>query len=179
MITAEAKRSIEAIFEQAARSRLTANAGDSCAITPVALEGRNDTLGPCAIVLTISSIAFRLLFVLHFSNDDATRAYYLGGDSSRTLNEVLTETGNLCCGYMNQQLVRYFPDLGMSTPFELSSRCVAYLDELKPDHVWGYELRLGESARIDATLCVCANAPLELVAEVADEAGNEGELELF
>ncbi|WP_118182758.1 hypothetical protein [Paraburkholderia phosphatilytica] len=179
MITNEAKRSIEAIFEQAAKSRLTATAGDSCTTTPVAVEGRADTLGPRAIVLTISSIAFRLLFVLHFSDDDATRAYYVGNDTSRTLPEVLTETGNLCCGYINQQLVTYFPDLGMSTPYELASRCVDHLGELKPDHVWAYDLQMGGAARLGVTLCVCAKARLDFVANVADEAQSEGELELF
>jgi hypothetical protein len=182
VITNEAKRSIGAIFEQAAKGRLTATAGDSCTIESVAASGRADTLGPRAIVLTISSIAFRLLFVLHFSDDDATRAYYVGSDTSRTLAEVLTETGNLCCGYMNQQMVSYFPDLGMSTPYELSSRCVDYLEELKPDHVWAYDLDLtnGDAhARVGVTLCVCAKAPLDFVADVPEEAQSEGELELF
>jgi hypothetical protein len=182
VITNEAKRSIEAIFELAAKSRLTATAGDSCTIESVAASGRADTLGPRAIVLTISSIAFRLLFVLHFSDDDATRAYYVGDDTSRSLVEVLTETGNLCCGYMNQQLVSYFPDLGMSTPYELSSRCIEHLDELKPDQVWAYDLQVSGAeaqARLGITLCVCAKAPLDFVAKVAEEAESEGELELF
>ena len=179
MITDDARKSFETIFAQAARTRLAPNAGDSCEITVADPQARGDTLGPRALVLTIASIAFRLLFVLHFHDDESTRQYYLGTDTSRTLSEVLTETGNLCCGYMNQQLVAHYPDLGMSTPYELSSRCVDYIGELKPNHVWAYDLLLGGVARLGVTLCVCTKAPLDFRADVVEETQSEGELELF
>lgn len=179
MITDKARQSIETVFAQAARTRLTAAAGDSCEITPVDPNGRDNTLGPRALVLTIAAITFRMLFVLHFHDDERTRRYYMGTDASRTLSDVLTETGNLCCGYMNQQLVTRFPDLGMSTPYELASRCVDYLDELKPDHVYAYDLLLGGVARLGVTLCVCTKAPLDFALDVVEETQSEGELELF
>jgi hypothetical protein len=181
VITDNARRSIETIFAQAARARLPATGGDGCEIIAIDPNERGETLGPRALVLTIASIAFRLLFVLHFHDDENTRQYYVGADSSRTLSEVLTETGNLCCGYINQQLVAHFPDLGMSTPYELSSRCVDYLDELKPDHVWAYDLLVGGVARLSATLCICAKAQLDFhaVAATEEETQSEGELELF
>jgi hypothetical protein len=179
VITDQATHSIADIFCQAARTRLPATAGDSCEITAVPMWDADHPAAPHAMVLTISSIAFRLLLVLHFSKDDATRAYYLGGDTTRSLSETLMELGNLCCGYMNQQLVNYFPDLGMSTPYELNSACVGYLDELRPDHVWAYDLLIGGSARLGVTLCVCAQAPLDFRAELATADESEGELELF
>jgi hypothetical protein len=179
VITANAKTSFEAIFSQAARLRLPATEGDSCTITAVTSEASGHAPLPRAIVLTISSITFRLLFVLHFADDPATHAYYVGSDDSRTLPEVLTETGNLCCGYINQQLVAYFPDLGMSTPYELASHCIQHLDELKPDQVWTYDLCVGDHARLGVTLCLCTKAPLDFVVQLAEEAASGGELELF
>ena len=179
MITDLALQSIADIFCHAARARLTATPGDSCEITAVPRWDRDHPAGPCAVALTISSIGFRLLLVLHFSKDDATRAYYAGDDTTRSLSETLMELGNLCCGYMNQQLVAHFPDLGMSTPYELSSTCVEYLDELRPNQVWTYELMIGGAIRLGVTLCLCAQAPLDFKAEFATAVEAEGELELF
>ncbi|WP_233830052.1 hypothetical protein [Paraburkholderia sp. ZP32-5] len=180
MITDQARHSIEDIFFHAARARLPATAGDTCEITAVPMWNADRPAAPHAMVLTISSIAFRLLFVLHFDDkDDATRAYYVGGDAARSLPETLMEFANLCCGYMNQQLVNYFPDLGMSTPYELNSACVGYLDELHPAHVWAYDLLIGGTAKLGVTLCLCAQTPLDFRAELATADDSEGELELF
>ncbi|WP_027797419.1 hypothetical protein [Paraburkholderia acidipaludis] len=179
MISEQAKDSLERIFRQAARLRLTASAGDSCEVAHGAPhEGTSDDE---LIVLTISSITFRLLLVLRFDNDDATRAYYLGGGEA-TLEERLLEICNLCCGAMNHQLVEYFPDLGMSTPYVLSGHCAAYLTQLKPDFLASYCVTVNGTVRLGATVCVCADAPLDFVAhvaEVADVAESVGELELF
>jgi hypothetical protein len=179
VITDQTRHSIAEIFCQAARTRLPAKPGDSCEITAAPMWDAGHPAARHAMVLTISSIAFRLLFVLHFDNDDATRGYYGGGDTTRSLPDTLMEFANLCCGYMNQQLVNYFPDLGMSTPYELNSACVDYLDELRPAHVWAYELLIGGTARLGVTLCLCAQAPLDFRAELATADESEGELELF
>jgi hypothetical protein len=188
VITEQAKGSIERIFRQAAQLRLTVGAGDSCEITPSAPResrasgARHDRAADSElIVLTISSISFRLLLVLHFDNDDATRAYYLGSGEV-TLEERLLEICNLCCGAMNQQLVGYFPDLGMSTPYVLSGQCVSYLDHLKPDFTASYRVTVNGAVQLGAIVCVCANAPLDFaatVAEVTEAAESVGELELF
>ncbi|MDE1184762.1 hypothetical protein [Paraburkholderia sp.] len=179
MITDHARRSIEAIFCHAARSRLTLRAGDRCETVAVDLARRPAPPGKDAVVLTISAIAFRLLIVLHFNDDEATRRYYVGDNAERTVPEVLMEVANLCCGFVNQQLVTHFPDLGMSTPYALSSLCVDYLEELKPDCAWAFDIVVDGDVQLGATLCVCANAPLDFVATIEAEASSEGELELF
>ena len=179
MISEQAKDSIERIFRQAARLRLTVDAGDSCEITQGAPH--HGAADGELIVLTISSIVFRLLLVLHFNNDDATRAYYLGAEQA-TLEERLLEVCNLCCGAMNHQLLGYFPDLGMSTPYVLSGHCVAYLGQLKPDFLSSYRVTVNGAVQLGATVCICADAPVDFVANVADiaeAAESVGELELF
>ncbi|MEM5388372.1 hypothetical protein VSR68_33115 [Paraburkholderia phymatum] len=179
MISQQAKDSIERIFHQSARTRLPAHAGDACEITALDAHLANKALASHIVVLTISSIAFRFLLVLHFDDDQTTRDYYLRDAEDRSLAEALMEVGNLCCGAINQQLVEYFPDLGMSTPYQLNGACVPYLTELKPEYLAAFRVTVGANVQIGATLCVCASAPVDFVAHVAEVEESGGELELF
>lgn len=179
MISQQAKESIERIFQQSARTRLPAHAGDTCEITALDAHLANKALASHIVVLTISSIAFRFLLVLHFDDDQTTRDYYLRDAEDRSLAEALMEVGNLCCGAINQQLVEYFPDLGMSTPYQLNGACVPYLTELKPEYLAAFRVTIGANVQIGATLCVCASAPVDFVAHAAEVEESGGELELF
>ena len=179
MITHAAQESPERIFFQAARTRLTVDPMHVCELVPAAR--RDAGQGPRAevVALTITSIGFRIVLLLQFADDDATRDYYAGRGADQTLREAAMEIGNLCCGAVNQQLVEHFPDLGMATPYVLSGDCMAYLDALEPAHVACYDLTIASAARLRATLCVCASTPLDFVAQVADVEESAGELELF
>jgi hypothetical protein len=179
VISEKARDSFERIFFEAVRSRLPARSGDTCAFTPLGSDAHDATPGTEVVVLTISSMVFRLLLILHFNDDERTRDYYVEDAAERTLTEAFMEVSNLCCGAMNQQLVDYFPDLGMSTPYVLSSQCVPYLSELKPDFVRSYVISVNDSLQLGATLCVCSKAPIDFTANVADLAESTGELELF
>ena len=176
MISPQAKDSIERIFFAAARTRLVTDAQHGCEISPRHAEA---ALGARMVVLTISSMQFRLLLLLHFEDDQATRQYYQG-DAQRPLTESFMEFANLCCGAMNQQLVEHFPDLGMSTPYALSSECLPWLRELKPDYVSTYALTLDGSVRLGATLCVCSQTSLDfVVGNLETVSESAGELEMF
>jgi hypothetical protein len=178
VIGANARESFERIFFGAARARLATDG--VCEITP--REAPDVSRGIEAIVLTISSLRFRLLLLLHYRDDETTRAYYIGSDGAtgqRPLREAFMEVANLCCGAINQALVEHFPDLGMSTPYVLNGASAAHLIELKPDHVAAYDLMVGGSVRLGATLCVCANAHVDFVAETLDVDSGAGELEMF
>ncbi|WP_025599197.1 hypothetical protein [Burkholderia sp. WSM2230] len=180
MITAHAKDSFERIFRKAAQARLPVNPDDSCEIVAVAQADASAAQGSQVVVLTISSIAFRLLLILHFDEDDSTRRYYLKDEADeRPFQEAFLEICNLCCGAMNQELLRYFPDLGMSTPYVLSARCLPHLRELKPALLSSYSVTAGGTARLGATLCVCAYAPVDFVADTSAIEETSGELELF
>jgi len=176
MISERAKDSFGRIFMGAARSRLPASESHSCEI--VELPAGASQPQAQIVVLTISSMQFRLLLLLHFDDDASMRDYY-AADASRPLTEAFMEVANLCCGAINQQLVEHFPDLGMSTPYALGSACVPHLTELKPDHVVSYDLSINGSVRIGATLCLCTKAALDFVADEAVAAESGGELELF
>ncbi|VVE09297.1 hypothetical protein [Pandoraea anhela] len=192
MISAHARDSFERIFHKAARTRLARSVDTPCDIAPLAQ--RQSALGDTSpqesgaaltarhahvVVLTISGIDFRMLLVLHFDEDDATKAYFLGDDQDKSFRETFLEISNLCCGAINQALLGYFPDLGMSTPYVLSARCVPHLMQLKPNHLASWDITLDNSVSLAATLCVCAHAPLDFNADISEAQDSGGELELF
>ncbi|NMV39190.1 hypothetical protein [Ralstonia insidiosa] len=180
MISSNAQDSFDRIFRKAARSRLALHAEDNCAVATAAQGDAGDTIGgEQAMILTISSIAFRLLLVLRFDEGEATRAYFTGEGVGRSFEEACLEIGNLCCGAVNQELLQVFPDLGMSTPYVVSARCLPYLDALKPGYMAAYTVTINDAVRVAATVCVCTHAPLDFVADVRDEVESGGELELF
>ena len=180
MISDHAKDSFERIFRKAAQSRLPVDSYDSCEIARI---GEIETVGDCRNtqvgVLTISSIAFRLLLILHFDENDSTRQYYLKEGDERPFQEAFLEICNLCCGAMNQALLHAFPDLGMSTPYVLDAQCLPHLRALKPGMLSSYSVTLNGSVQLAATVCVCANAPLDFIADVNAVEETSGELELF
>ena len=199
MITSQAKDSIERIFFKAAQARLPMAPGDVCDIVAIkpgsaggagstgasatesgaARVGRSQAQTGQVVVLTISGIVFRLMLLLHFDEDDSTRDYFVKEGAQSAFEEIVAEISNLCCGAMNQELLRYFPDLGMSTPYTLSAHCVPHLEDLRPSYLASYAIQLGDSVHIAATLCVCADAPIDFVADVTAVEESSGELELF
>ncbi|EIF35446.1 hypothetical protein BCh11DRAFT_03266 [Burkholderia sp. Ch1-1] len=180
MISVHAKDSFDRIFRKAAQARLPLDAGDLCEIAPIADASVGVSKDTQVVVLTISSIVFRLLLILHFDEDESTRAYYLkDAADERPFQEVFLEICNLCCGAMNQELLRYFPDLGMSTPYVLNARCLPHLHELKPGLLSSYSVTLNGTVRLAATVCVCAYAPIDFVADTSALEETGGELELF
>jgi hypothetical protein len=180
VISGHAKESFERIFHKAAQARLPLESGDVCQIVPLAQRGtRAADADANAVILTISSIAFRLLLMVHVTEDAGTIAYFTKDTTERPFREVFQEICNLCCGAINQELLRYFPDLGMSTPYMLSARCVPYLEGLKPEFLASYAVTINSSVELAATVCVCAHAPIDFVADVSEVEDTSGELELF
>jgi len=195
VISAQARAGFEQIFFDAARTRLAS--GGACEIRPMAddeaygashdpsrAKSRSMPKVPEHVaVLTISALHFRLLLALRFRDDDATRRHFAaatpGASAQRPLPEAFMEIANLCCGAINQALIASFPDLGMSTPYLLSGASIDYLPALNPDHVAAYDVTLDGDVRIGATLCVCANAPIDFHVPETASVDTGGELELF
>ena len=193
MISAQARAGFERIFFDAARTRLAA--GGVCDIRPAAghehdapdrVQAKSRSKPKVTghvVVLTISALHFRLLLALRFSDDDATRRHFAGAtagaDSPRPLTDAFLEVANLCCGAINQALTAPFPDLGMSTPYLLSGASLDFMHALSPDYVAAYDLTLDGDVRVGATLCVCANAPVDFHVPETATVDTGGELELF
>jgi hypothetical protein len=179
VISGHAKDSIERIFRNAVKSRLAKRAGDVCEIAPAATQDARSMPDANVVVLTISGLVFRLILMLHFEEDERTREYFAGEGAERPFLEDFLETCNLVCGAVNQELHHHFPDLGMSTPYVLSARCLPYLSALKPDFVETFAVTINGSVSLGATLCMCAHAPIDFTADTTVVEDTSGELELF
>ncbi len=179
MIGAHAREGFERILFHALRTRLAPRPDDPCEIARAGEAGGPGLPHAHLAVLTLSGLAFRLLLILHFDEDERTVRHYVRDDGQRAFREVFLEISNLCCGALNQALQRHFPDLGMSTPYLLSAKCASYLAALKPDLLATYAVTLAGGVTLGATLCVCAHAPLDFVAQIDDVPETGGELELF
>jgi len=131
------------------------------------------------VVLTISSFLFKVLTIFHIGDDEETQNYFLSKSPTKSFSEVFSEVGNLCSGAMNRELLQYFPHLGMSTPYTLSSRCFSFLSELNPEHVTRYSITINNTARLQATICMCGYAPIDFSVNTSVTADTSGELELF
>ena len=149
MISEQAKEGVEFIFMKAAKSNLALGEDAVVEIQPVTDMTVTEFPEQTVIVLTISSFLFRLLTIFHIDDTQELKDYFTRGSNERSLVEALSEIGNLCCGAMNRDLLNYFPHLGMSTPYALDSKCMSFIDELKPGFVGGYADR--KSTRLNSS----------------------------
>ena len=93
------------------------------------------------IMLTLSSYDFRMLVVLHFSADTAALNYAAdslkiasGELSLPQFHDYLSEVGNLLCGSIKRHLKSSYPNLGISTPNQLGSESIKYVEICAIDH---------------------------------------------
>lgn len=179
MISQQAKQGVEYIFLKAAKASLVLDPGDTCDVAPISDAKVAEFPEKKIIVLTISSFLFRLLTIIHINEDAATTAYFKREASDKSLTEVVSELGNLCCGAMNRELLHHFGHLGMSTPYVLGRESMAFLKELKPGHVAAYALTINDSVQMHVTLCLCENAPIDFVVDTSAAEEETGALELF
>jgi hypothetical protein len=178
-VSENARHAVDHLFVQAAKANLVMDTADVIEIEHLPGGGIVETPETNIFVLTISSYLFRLLTVFHVDPEGAAATYFSKGDSERSFIEVFGEVGNLCCGAMNRELGKHFLHTGMSTPNMLGRRCVTYLNELKPDHVSRYSIRINDSVAMHATLCLCAYAPINFRVDTAAAVEETGALELF
>lgn len=183
MISEQSRRNLELAFHQALRVNLVRGTGDDCDIVPVDCERLGDHPGDKRLFLTLSSFVFRLLVIFRIVQTPATVAYYAPGAAaqSQALDEVFAEVANMCGGALSRQLSGSFPHLAMSTPHAVSGRCMAFLGDLKPQYLASYLVSINHTVQIQATLCLCCSAPIEvaLSAAATEAEQNVGELEFF
>jgi len=179
MISQQARQGVEFIFMKAANACLVRNPGDSCVVTPVTGSNVDEFPERTIVVLTISSFLFRLITIFHINENPANTDYFTRGTAGKTLIEVLSEIGNLCCGAMNRDLLHHFPHLGISTPYVLDSKCMAFLSELKPGHVSSYEITINHTVQMHVSLCLCEYAPIDFAVDMTIAREETGELEMF
>jgi hypothetical protein len=180
VITEQSKQNIESAFHKAIRTNLVRDTGDVCEIAPAVLGKVREYSADKLLFITLSSFVFRLLIIFRIVENPSTLQYFVRAGAARTLDEVFAELANMCSGALNRELSASFPHLAMSTPYSVSGHCIAFLSELKPQHVYTCRITINDSVQLHATLCLCCSAPIEVGLAAATELEESaGELELF
>jgi hypothetical protein len=179
MMTEQSKQSLADAFCRAAKTGLLRAPEDALHIAPAGALQLAARPGEAVLVITTSSFAFRLLTIFQVAATPETRAYYGDGPGDPKIEAVFAEFANLCCGALNRELSKHFPHLAMSIPYALGSQCLNCLDELKPEYLSRYAITINDSVRLEATLCMCCSAPVNIAAAANAVVETTGELELF
>jgi hypothetical protein len=174
----QSKQNIELAFHRALRASVTRAPGDVCAIAPAAGPELREHADGKLLVVTISSFVFRLLTLFQVAANPATREYYVS-TAGQSLDEAFREVANLCCGALNRELSQHIPHLAMSIPYTLSSQCIAFLGELRPQYLSSSAITINDTVQLQATLCMCCSAAVEFAASPVVLEQSSGELELF
>jgi hypothetical protein len=183
MISLQAQQALQHMVSRAVQASPLVAPGASCTVVPEPDLSR--LAAQQVVVLTVSSYAFRLTLLIHFSPDAKTYAHF-AAVNHLALNELgeqafvdaISECGNICCGNLNRDLARVFPHVGMSTPNIIDSRCVAYLDKLGQGYQQHFALQQAQGPSFGVSLCVNAFGPLDFAGDFA-AAEETGELEMF
>ncbi|RXZ38443.1 hypothetical protein D9O50_02605 [Oxalobacteraceae bacterium CAVE-383] len=183
MISQSAREGFNHLLTRALRTSFVSDE-QSCDIDVIAdLHG---IPASTTVVLTISSYLFRLIVMVHFASDQATREHVARVNkiaaeamSDQSFHDAVAECGNICCGILNRDLGPVFPHIGMSTPNLIDTRCTGYLDMLDSGHMQHFEVKVDGVPMFHVSLCVCDYADLDFAIDINDAGADTGELELF
>lgn len=183
MISQHAQAGFEHVFKQGLQSSLAPGADDRCDITEV--PNTDEASSVQVVMLTISSFLFRLIVLIHFSSNEATREHFaringkqLDQMDDQGFQDAIRESGNICCGALNRDLLPHFPHMGLSTPNILHRNSADHLEALKYGFIKHVRVVVNDAVTFYATLCVCESGALDFEVDVnAQEV--TGELELF
>ena len=179
MMTEQSRQSLGDSFCRAAKLGLVRAPEDALHIEQLAGLQPATRPGEAVLVITTSSFAFRLLTIFHVVSTPESLSYYGDRAGEQKLDVSFAEFANLCCGALNRELSVHFPHLAMSIPYCLSSQCLNCLDDLKPEFLSRYAITINDSVRLEATLCMCCSAPVDIVTTASLVEQTTGELELF
>lgn len=141
-----------------------------------------------AVVITISSHLFRVIYFLYFTNDDKCQEFIANGLNIKNENlpqsriyDYLSEVGNSFFGAIKRNLGAAVPSLGMSTPNILDCSSFKYVHELNID-TNGYAVaQLDGEPLFYASYHLSASGELnfEVEHQQVEEEVDAGELEFF
>ena len=140
-----------------------------------------------AVVLTISSHLFRIIYFLYFTNDERCNEFISEGLNIKNENlpnsrvyDYLCEVGNSFFGSVKRVVGNSVTSLGMSTPNILDSSSFKYVDELKIDSSGYAVAELNGSPLFYASFHISASSELNFAIEqTVEEEVDSGELEFF
>ncbi|MFT5162953.1 MAG: hypothetical protein ACI9FJ_001534 [Alteromonadaceae bacterium] len=148
----------------------------------------NESLGCAqAVVLTISSHQFRVIYFLHFNNtlpcqDYIAKELKVNRDNltDSRFYDYLCEVGNSYFGAVKRLLGNSVTSMGMSTPNILDKSCLKYVTELDIQTSGFATAQLNGQALLYASYHLSASTELDFtVAQAVKEDVDSGELEFF
>ena len=141
--------------------------------------------GACMVVLMLTSHSFRVVIAMYVPRNEATRLYLeqvgritAGDTSEQAFRDSVSEGANMCCGTVNREIGRFYPQTGMSTPHIIDSRSAAFVAGLEHQHLRHFTVDLGTTS-VGATVCAYASRPMDFEWIPEAQAEVSGELELF
>jgi hypothetical protein len=183
MISQAARTAMGGMLRQGVRASLLVSPEDS--IEFVATLGVGHIQTTHIVMLSVSSYCFRLVLLIHFSPDEATRNHFsklnkvVASDmNDQAFTDAISECGNICCGSINRGLAKIFPHVGMSTPNIIDRQCansLALLGGTFEEHV---DIILPGGPKLHASLCVSEFEDLDFDVAAGEEESS-GELEMF
>lgn len=183
MISDKTKESLRSVFERALRTSLLSSIDHSVKIAQV--PDVSHFSASQAVILSISSYFFRMVVVIYFTPDERTKAHFASINKldaatmgSQSFIDTICECGNICCGSVNRDLSRIFPQVGMSTPNIVDAQCARHLNVLGSSHQLHLDIAIPDGPCFHASLCVTEFENLDFdIAEPEEE--SNGELEMF
>jgi len=140
------------------------------------------------VLVTISSLTFRLIFGLHFQLDSnasshcpLTKWSKIDSSEQEKIYDYLGEISNGCCGAIKRDISAMVPALGLSTPNILDSSCIAYLKDLQAQHEAKFAIEYEGQEFLAFTVHLCApqNVTIAYTENVKIEEEQSGTLEFF
>jgi hypothetical protein len=184
MLSPNAIDGIETLFRKSVVSSITSS--NEIVISEISEEKSLKEAGSHFVVLTISSSLFKFLTFFHFGDGNKLREHFLGNetaanesDSQASFKDRFLEFGNMCAGAMNREMLKYFSNLGMSTPYVLHSPSLEYVPALNPGYIRRFNIQLSDTVNIISTVCMCAYQPIDFTVSADEEVESTGELEFF
>lgn len=184
MVSLNAQKGIDGIFVKAALASLALRPEVSCQVE--ALDNFSAAKIGSFVVFTISAPTFKCLTFFHINEDKAVQEFFCPkkteqqgtGENSGFLDSFL-EFGNICCGAVNRELLRHYPNLGMSTPYVLRDKSFEFMSFLQPGHIRHFNIRINAAVGFMATVCLCDYHDLDFTVEPGTEVEECGALEFF
>jgi hypothetical protein len=183
MISQAARTAMGNMLRQGVSASLLVSPQDPIEFAPALGIGHIQTSK--IVMLSVSSYCFRLVLLIHFSPDEATRNHFsklnklaASEMDDQTFGDVIRECGNICCGSINRDLARVFPHVGMSTPNILDRQCASSLALLGGTFEEHVDIILPGGPKLHASLCVSEFEDLDFEMATRENESN-GELEMF
>jgi hypothetical protein len=184
MISQRATDSFDQMLVLGIKASMGSASSEDCVIE--VLPKPQDIQETQVVMLTVASYVFRLLVLVYFSPDEATKAHFAdithvdpSEMNEQAFLDVIRECGNICCGTLNRELVRVFPHVGMSTPNIIERECVSYLEALQGGHLQHFRATKTTGQNFYFGICVRDFANIDFEWAPAEEVVEAGEMEFF